>query len=186
MLRLSNNTFLIRGKDLKARGVALAGKDKIEQGFLIQPPAAILLFGWMNSQLKHLEKYTNEYQKLYPGADILIIESTTANFWSEFLSSSSIGSANLYLYRVELNSTRLRSLQGVAQHIQKINSNGTKPILVHTFSNGGCQQLQSFDVLMKKSIKSDENWFRSLILGKFIIPETVDWETKPIVRFLSW
>ncbi|KAF2677899.1 indole-diterpene biosynthesis protein-like protein PaxU [Lentithecium fluviatile CBS 122367] len=98
--------------------------------FLYTPPTytsqepLILLFAWNAAAAKHIAKYTVAYQKLFPTARILLIRSYTAD-----------------IFRTE---PAYRRLSAPAVGVVKEHTNTGGEVLVHSFSNGGGNQLNEF------------------------------------------
>ena len=93
----------------------------------------ILLFSWNAAAAKHIAKYTLTYQTLFPDSRILLIRCFTKDIFR-----NSATTAKLLTPAMDL----------VAEHI---NSNGSRGggndkggILVHSFSNGGGNQVNEF------------------------------------------
>jgi hypothetical protein len=79
-------------------------------------PDLILLVGWMGASLRHLTKYKTSYERLYPSARILVVQTEAVHF---FL-------------------TRSGNLKRVAPVLEVLY--GLPPgsrFLLHFFSNGG-------------------------------------------------
>ncbi|KAF8311802.1 uncharacterized protein EI90DRAFT_184658 [Cantharellus anzutake] len=102
-------------------------------------PKVILVFSWLDAELKHIYKYTEGYHALYPGADQIIVRSDQKSFWyPEFLMG--------------------RTLKPVvdALHARGIYSlrDSSSRVLVHSMSNGGCFQLVTLTKLLEKHVPS--------------------------------
>ncbi|KAF2448269.1 DUF829-domain-containing protein [Karstenula rhodostoma CBS 690.94] len=98
--------------------------------YLITPDAytprepLILLFSWMGAAPKHIAKYTIVYRKLFPTARIVLVRNELADF-----------------FRSEATYARLLTpaIDVVKEHVD-----AGGQILVHSFSNGGGNQLAEF------------------------------------------
>jgi hypothetical protein len=102
-------------------------------GYLSQPAdltPLILLFAWNAAAAKHIAKYTLTYQKLFPTSRILLVRCFTPDM---FRSTSS------YTFLLQ------PAMDLVAQHTT---SGGQ--VLVHSFSNGGGNQVNEFAKAWKK------------------------------------
>ncbi|USP77646.1 hypothetical protein yc1106_04920 [Curvularia clavata] len=91
----------------------------------------ILLFAWNAAAAKHIAKYTITYQRLFPTSRILLIRCYTNDMFRRTASYGPLLKPALDL---------------VATHA---NSNGQ--ILVHSFSNGGGNQVNEFAKAWKKT-----------------------------------
>ncbi|KAK4047934.1 exocyst subunit [Microbotryomycetes sp. JL201] len=98
-------------------------------------PRLIILLGWMDAQLKHISKYADKYSAMYPGASVMVVQTHQTAF-----------------YRSS-NALR-RNLEPVVAHIKAeypdARPDHRSPILVHTFSNGGCFALSAVNELLSK------------------------------------
>ena len=90
----------------------------------------IILFSWNAAAAKHIAKYTASYPRLFPSSRILLIRCDTPDF---FRSEPTYQKLLLPAYEV------------VKEHVQ----NGGE-VLIHSFSNGGANQLVEFSKLWKK------------------------------------
>lgn len=79
-------------------------------------PDLILLVGWMGASLRHLAKYTECYEKLFPSARILVIRTEAVDFFRTY-------------------STDLKRVAPILEALYDLPS-GSK-YLIHLFSNGG-------------------------------------------------
>lgn len=89
-----------------------------------QDQPLVLLFSWMGAASKHIAKYTVAYRKLYPGARILLIRNELQDF---------------FRFRATYDKFLERAADVVKVHVK---SGGE--LLVHSFSNGGANQLCEF------------------------------------------
>ena len=48
--------------------------EKVKNG-----PSLVVLYTWMSAYCKHIVKYIEQYRQKYPGAEILVIESSIAD-----------------------------------------------------------------------------------------------------------
>jgi hypothetical protein len=90
----------------------------------LDAPSAILLFAWMGAPVRHMSKFIDYYNKLFPNSPILLVLSTPDGFFAR----SSVRSA-----LIEPVYTAFKSL-----HIDPSN------VLVHIFSNGGLNAFYTF------------------------------------------
>lgn len=79
-------------------------------------PDVILLVGWMQASTRHLAKYTSAYEKLYPSARILAVETVAADFFHS-------------------QSADLKRIAPVLEILYGLPSDAK--LLLHFFSNGG-------------------------------------------------
>jgi hypothetical protein len=95
------------------------------------PPDTIILFGWADGSPRHVAKYTDAYQKLYPSARIIAIPSRTMSI---FLSSAEATQAAMKPAITALLSS------------DKISDGRAPPgrVLLHILSNGGAMNLVGF------------------------------------------
>ncbi|CAE7117930.1 unnamed protein product [Rhizoctonia solani] len=88
-----------------------------------KPPPVVLIFGWMDAQLPHLYKYTEQYNKIYPGATQILVRTHQSYFWKNEAANRASVSPAIKLLRDA----------GINEHTTAERSG----LLVHTFSNGG-------------------------------------------------
>ncbi|KAK7181775.1 DUF829-domain-containing protein [Paraphaeosphaeria sporulosa] len=101
-----------------------------EHVYLVTPKAytskepLILFFSWMGAAPKHIAKYTVAYRKLFPTARLVLVRNELADF-----------------FRNEATYSRLLTpaIDVVKQHVD-----AGGQLLVHSFSNGGGNQLVEF------------------------------------------
>jgi hypothetical protein len=94
----------------------------------------IVLFAWNAAAAKHIAKYTISYQKLFPSSRILLVRCWTSDMFRRTASYSGL----------------LEPAMGVVyEHTQ-----GGGKILVHSFSNGGGNQLNEFAKAWKQKYGS--------------------------------
>ncbi|KAF8707707.1 hypothetical protein RHS03_03579, partial [Rhizoctonia solani] len=99
-----------------------AGNNKGADGGR-KDPRVVLIFGWMGAQLPHLYKYTEQYNKLYPSATLIIVRAKPNYFWSNETTRKAA------VFPV------VKLLRDAGIHENTVaRSSG---LLVHTFSNGG-------------------------------------------------
>lgn len=85
-----------------------------------ESPSLIVLCTWMGASLRHVKKYTAAYQRIYPTATILVIESALPDM----------------LWRpTSTQQTRITPARDVLLAAQA--ETATPKILLHAFSNGG-------------------------------------------------
>ncbi|KAJ7135200.1 hypothetical protein C8R43DRAFT_894364 [Mycena crocata] len=98
-------------------------------------PELILIFGWMNAQLKHLKKYMDDYSEIYPTTRQLLIRSSGSMFWTRDK------------FKLEALVPALNIISGHSE-----GSNARPPnVLVHIFSNGGGFEFLRFSRLLNGS-----------------------------------
>ncbi|KAF9516594.1 hypothetical protein BS47DRAFT_1340739 [Hydnum rufescens UP504] len=97
------------------------------------PPKVILVFAWLDAEMRTISKYTEGYHALFPEADQMIIHSHRWSLWWS-------------------NSTREAALRPVVEHLRArgiYNLHGpSSRVLVHVMSNGGCFQLIALSRLL--------------------------------------
>ncbi|QRW19637.1 hypothetical protein RhiXN_01043 [Rhizoctonia solani] len=104
-------------------------------------PPVILVFGWMDAQLPHLYKYTEQYNKIYPGATQILVRAHQSFFWKgEAANRASVFPA-----------IKLLRDAGINEHTAAEKSG----LLVHTFSNGGALAQTSLARIIAKSLPPD-------------------------------
>ncbi|KAH7330742.1 hypothetical protein B0J17DRAFT_679440 [Rhizoctonia solani] len=81
------------------------------------------MFGWMDAQLPHLYKYTEQYNKIYPGATQILVRTHQNYFWK----GEAAKRASVFPV------IKLLRDAGINEHTAAEKSG----LLVHTFSNGG-------------------------------------------------
>jgi len=81
----------------------------------------ILLFAWMGAAAKHIAKYTVGYRRLFPSARIVLVRNTTRDFFH--------------------NEAAYTKLLGPAIEVVKEHVSAGGQVLVHSFSNGGSNQM---------------------------------------------
>ncbi|GAA6019974.1 hypothetical protein JCM11491_006727 [Sporobolomyces phaffii] len=94
-------------------------------------PSLIIAFGWMDAQLKHVEKYLASYHSLFPTSPILLLQSSQKGFYS---------TANMHHTKREF-----RPAVDIIRQTQlgtRRSGSDSGGILVHVFSNGGCMSLK--------------------------------------------
>ncbi|KAG8998704.1 hypothetical protein FRB95_012174 [Tulasnella sp. JGI-2019a] len=84
-----------------------------------ETPELVLIFGWMEARLPHIQKYTELYNKVYPGATQMVVRS-----YGDFLYTNS--------------EQFFKEMAPLAKMLQEYQG---KRVLVHVFSNGGCLML---------------------------------------------
>ncbi|CAE6404973.1 unnamed protein product [Rhizoctonia solani] len=101
-------------------------------------PPVILIFGWMDAQLPHLYKYTEQYNKVYPGATQILVRTHQSSFWK----GEAANSASVFPV------IKLLRDAGISEHTEAERSG----LLVHTFSNGGALAQTSLACTIAKSL----------------------------------
>ena len=115
------NVLKTLGFDRLSQGVSLyTPNNKNLNNTSQDDPTLIILCSWAFAQPKHISKYVQPYQELYPGTSILLVQNIIANaIWKP-------------------DSWQLNFFQPAAAAIQAHMSRTIEPrILMHAFSNGG-------------------------------------------------
>ncbi|GAA5904719.1 uncharacterized protein JCM6883_003884 [Sporobolomyces salmoneus] len=94
-------------------------------------PSLVIAFGWMDAQLKHVEKYLTTYRKLFPNSPILLLQSSQKGFYS---TQNMIETKKAFAPAIEI----IR--QNQQRHLDE--QEKKSGMLVHVFSNGGCMSLK--------------------------------------------
>lgn len=97
------------------------------------------MFGWMDGSLRHLSKYCDRYERLFPDAHVLVIQSRQ----TQFLESKATQRARL-----------AKAVDWIRDRHPGITAGRESPVLVHTFSNGGCFNLQHMHELFLSAAKA--------------------------------
>ncbi|KDN34311.1 hypothetical protein RSAG8_12605, partial [Rhizoctonia solani AG-8 WAC10335] len=114
--------------------------ESADQGKTKSPPV-VLLFGWMDAQLPHLYKYTEQYNKIYPAATQILVRTHQSYFWKkETAKRASVFPA-----------VKLLRDAGINEHTAAERSG----LLVHTFSNGGALAQTSLARAISESLPSN-------------------------------
>ncbi|GAA96172.1 uncharacterized protein L969DRAFT_91629 [Mixia osmundae IAM 14324] len=98
--------------------------------------SVLLIFGWMEASMKHLSKYSDQYQLMYPSSTIVLIRSRQKHFMQPAARTAA-------------------GLQPVAKILreERAVSSSRAPaeatIHTHVFSNGGVYQLASLSKLLE-------------------------------------
>lgn len=93
-------------------------------------PGLILVCSWMDALPKHVAKYTTYYRMLYPASPILLVTSSTSDF---FFNPASRQKREL-----------APALATICSYVPTDSANGAvknNGLLVHALSNGGCGHL---------------------------------------------
>ncbi|KAF2995994.1 hypothetical protein E8E13_000558 [Curvularia kusanoi] len=90
----------------------------------------ILLFAWNAAAAKHIAKYTVSYQRLFPTSRIILVRCYTSDIFTR--------------------SDRYEDLMGPALDITHQHINAGGEVLVHSFSNGGGNQVNEFAKAWKR------------------------------------
>ncbi|KAM0789137.1 hypothetical protein ACM66B_003190 [Microbotryomycetes sp. NB124-2] len=126
LIRLAKDVYLARPSPIVN---AAAGSPSNSTG----GPRLVVLLGWMDAQLKHLDKYVQGYSNLYPQATVLVVQTHQTAFYSSS-------------HKLKTN------LKPVVEHIRQefplVKAGPESPVLVHTFSNGGCFGLSAINQLL--------------------------------------
>ncbi|ORY74512.1 hypothetical protein BCR35DRAFT_321910 [Leucosporidium creatinivorum] len=134
-------------------------------------PQTVVLLGWMDAQLKHLEKYVQGYNKLYPFATILLLRSHQSSFYRP-------------------SSYLRRTLAPAVDHLRALHPSATpgpnSPILVHSFSNGGALGLKVLNELMSSSaVKGEKEQEPLLGRGEGVPARAIVFDSSPGIGSLS-
>jgi hypothetical protein len=103
-------------------------------------PSLVVLCTWMSAHRKHISKYTQQYCKQYPDAEILIVESEVADLTYRTHSSQ----------QVRLKPARDVLLSLTSQHAE---GHGQRQAVLHIFSNGGSQSAIQLATSLPESIR---------------------------------
>lgn len=87
-------------------------------------PDLVILATWMGAAPRHIKKYISGYRTLFPHSSILLIRNGISDV----------------TYRPK--SVTLRRLQPALTVIERTMEQRSKQIMLHTFSNGGCNQIR--------------------------------------------
>ncbi|KFY47169.1 hypothetical protein V494_00122 [Pseudogymnoascus sp. VKM F-4513 (FW-928)] len=93
-------------------------------------PETILFLSWGDANARHIEKYTDMYAKLYPGAKIILVRGGVADF----------------LYRSERTQRNL-----VDSVVKMLSGSADDTLLVHVMSNAGSKQWSTINKLYFQS-----------------------------------
>ncbi|KAH9951563.1 hypothetical protein B0H21DRAFT_818012 [Amylocystis lapponica] len=96
-------------------------------------PSVILVFGWLNGQIKHLLKYVEPLRAAYPASTIILVKADMTWYWT--------------------SQTQLEaSLAPIADVLRREMAGSTpfRGVLVHVFSNGGGFQLMTLRKVLAK------------------------------------
>ena len=138
-------------------------------------PSLVVLCTWMSAHRKHIAKYTEQYRHKYPGAEILVVESSIADIF----------------YRT--NKTQQKRLRLASDVVtSRIHEEDHPPILLHVFSNGGAQcavqlatslapehRRHAFDAVIFDSCPGEASYQRSVHAMSLSLPKT------PIAQYLG-
>ncbi|SCV70749.1 BQ2448_3511 [Microbotryum intermedium] len=103
-----------------------------------EAPQIVLMFGWMDAQMKHLAKYAAGYHRVYPSSTILLVRSSQSSFYSRAETQLPALSPAVEFLRARLGES------GSAVPAAGPSSG----LLVHTSSNGGCLNLKMINEMM--------------------------------------
>jgi hypothetical protein len=95
----------------------------------------VLLFGWSDSQMRHLEKYTSIYHTL--GLDVYVMTSPSVYFLSS-------GRLRKDLRRNDEEAVKHLLEAGAIQSSAAPKENRNRKVIVHVFSNGGLLAFRGF------------------------------------------
>lgn len=134
---------------LQQVGTALyAARPTVQSAKSAHAPCAVMVYGWMDAELKYVSKYVQPYMELYPHATVLVQLSTTS---SAFMTTPPGGEPDT-LAALEL----LREAHDRAHAV----SPEVRPTVVfHSFSNGG---LMPFTSLLDYGCRTPERLPRPL------------------------
>ncbi|GAA5977917.1 hypothetical protein JCM5350_006266 [Sporobolomyces pararoseus] len=108
-------------------------------------PSLLVVFGWMDAQLRHVEKYLTSYRQLFPTSPILLLQSSQKGFYS---SKNQLETRKAFGPAVEMIKN---------QQLQQEENKGKGGMLVHVFSNGGCMSLKWLNQELASSSSSLSN-----------------------------
>jgi len=94
-------------------------------------PAVVLIMRWMDAADAHAAKYMRQYASLYPGSTQIVVAAPQKNLW--------LGEA----YREKEMGVVVELLREQGVDVDGEKGGEGVPLLVHTFSNGGCLSLIS-------------------------------------------
>ncbi|KOS13208.1 hypothetical protein Malapachy_1617 [Malassezia pachydermatis] len=94
-------------------------------------PDVVMLFGWMDAELRYVYKYAEKYRGMFPHAHVMIILSS---YESCFVKTGAAWRESSALIQKELAS--------IAD--ERMNHGSTTSTVVHCFSNGGMIQYSAF------------------------------------------
>lgn len=103
-------------------------------------PQLVVMCGWMDARLAHLEKYSSAYRLLFPAATILILRSRQSTFYS-FRSSAKALEPAVRVVQQQI---------GPSSAQLKLPTTPPPSILVHAFSNGGCRSVMQLDEQLRR------------------------------------
>lgn len=143
--KLSSKIYLYEPSTVSLNGSlsngSLANGHATQRNITTPPPDTIIIFGWADGSPRHVAKYTDAYQKLYPTARIIAILSRTMSI---FLSSAEETQAVMKpAVTALLSSDRL--------------GDGRAPpgrVLLHCLSNGGAINLVGFSQAYQAETKT--------------------------------
>jgi hypothetical protein len=128
-VKLSDNTAIYRPPDSNGHAGPSANTSN--------EPSLIVLCSWMSAAPKHVAKYTQNYHRLYPKAEILWIESTLSGVW--------------------LGSDLTAAVEYLGSHMGKEQSDidrNLHPVLLHMFSNGGARNATYLATSLYEKLRS--------------------------------
>jgi hypothetical protein len=129
-------------------------------------PNTIIIFGWADGQSRHVVKYTDVYQKLYPTARIIAILS---RIMSIFLSTA------------EVTQAVMKPAVTVLLFSDKISDGRAllKRVLLHILSNGSAINLVGFS----EAYQAQTNHFLSHVL---LVTDSTPGGDKFSTKLMSW
>lgn len=122
--RLNHKVFLYMPTDTNKKRNVGDTASQLQHG-AGPAPTLIYLSTWMNAQDKHIAKYVSHYQRLYPSSPILLVKSTSRDF---FFNSS-------FRQKLEL-APAIATVRSYTAQDEESNTPGGG-ILIHALSNGG-------------------------------------------------
>ncbi|GIZ46846.1 hypothetical protein CKM354_000995500 [Cercospora kikuchii] len=114
-----------------------------------QPPLFVIC-SWMAAFPRHIQKYTDQYKKLYPSSTILLIQST----WKDVSGTDEFMKPRL---AIAISIIQDHLLQ---RNIPSTTSQGSIPkpkILLHIFSNGGATVANHLSMQLNNSLSSSSS-----------------------------
>ncbi|TFK38671.1 hypothetical protein BDQ12DRAFT_712645 [Crucibulum laeve] len=97
-------------------------------------PSVVIIFGWMEAQLKHVRKYADEFRATFPTATIIVVMLHTGFYWCT----------------QKVNQTFLAPVSDILRREQE-NGNISKGVLLHVMSNGGGFQFMTLRKMLLNS-----------------------------------
>ncbi|KAF2206513.1 hypothetical protein CERZMDRAFT_103328 [Cercospora zeae-maydis SCOH1-5] len=139
-------------------------------------PPLFVICSWMAALPKHIQKYTDQYQKLYPLSTILLIQSTWKDVagTDEFMKSRlelaiSIIRDHLGQQAATTTTTDTFASEEEEQQQQQQNPSPTPKIFLHIFSNGGATIANSLSIQLNSSLSPSHPPIRPPFFTRLIL-----------------